>query len=634
MASPADVVAEQFSMSRTTAGDMITQAETFIGSFTDALFPAALVDVTFAPLTGPSAVSIPAAPAFPDAPTWDIGSAPADPVIAAPDITVDDFTVVAPTLTFPDAPVLDFGVAPVITIGDAPTVDAIAVITVPDAPIVDAVSVPALLSLTTPAFAGIDLHADYLANLTTIPTLEMVAPTPFSYAPGPTYASSLLDALRATLLARMAGGTGLNPTVEAAIWDRARSREAQIGASNEADVARTNEALGFQLPTGALAAQLRQAQQDTANKVSGLSRDVAIKQADLEQANLKDSIAAGMELEGKLIDYSFKLEQEAFDIARTYAENAVQVYNAQVEKFKTVLQAYQLYAQVFDTLIKEEQLKVDVYRAEIAGEQAKADANRTLIEQYRAQIEAGLTQVKIFEAQVGAARARMELEQAKLAAQGEQIKAYVAGINGQTAKLEAYKIGVEAQGTRAQVYKIGVDAQTSVADAFRSQAQAFAAKAGAQAEKARANVSYYTAQGDVFRAKVGAYAARAEGESSRFRAIAAQAGILLDSYKAETQTLLATVDQDIKRWEIGIKEYEATQTFAFNATKANNDVLQARGQMLLDATKAGAQILAQLASSALSTAHVSAQVGASATNQVSYSYGNDTTGPAPSVTAV
>ena len=68
------------------------------------------------------------------------------------------------------------------------------------------------------------------------------------------------SALRATLEARPAGGTGLDSTVETAIWDRARDRETKLALGNEAEIQRASEALGFSLPSGVIAAQLREAQ--------------------------------------------------------------------------------------------------------------------------------------------------------------------------------------------------------------------------------------------------------------------------------------------------------------------------------------------------------------------------------------
>ncbi|MDB5896033.1 MAG: hypothetical protein JWQ88_3564, partial [Rhodoferax sp.] len=296
MSTPAEVVAESFEQAQTYAAT----AQTALTSFTDALNANLYAPPTF------SATWATIAPPAPQA----VGAVPAIPVIAfampagepaaleadMPVIDVGTFAEAAPALNLPNAPVVSYGLVPLIP--------DVADISLPAAPTLAAVAAPSYLSLNTPTFGGVDLHADYLTRLDDIPTLSLVAPTPYSYAPGAGYASNLLSGLKATLNARLTGGSGLAPAVEQAIWDRARSRETQLGLANEAEIMRNSEAFGFQLPAGVLAAQLREAQQGYYDKLSGLSRDVAIKQAELEQANLKDTIAAGMDLEGKLIDYS------------------------------------------------------------------------------------------------------------------------------------------------------------------------------------------------------------------------------------------------------------------------------------------------------------------------------------------
>ncbi len=109
------------------------------------------------------------------------------------------------------------------------------------------------------------------------------------------------SALRAALEARLAGGTGLDATVEAAIWNRARDREAAIAQAQVDEATLQDEALGFDFPTGALNARLEAVGQEYHNKVSGISRDIAIKQADLEQQNLRDAIPALQALYGFIV---------------------------------------------------------------------------------------------------------------------------------------------------------------------------------------------------------------------------------------------------------------------------------------------------------------------------------------------
>jgi hypothetical protein len=654
MTTPAETVAEAFSQANSYASNAQGQLTTFTAALAGAIYAAPAINVTFEPVAAPAAVSIPAAPAGMAAVeaefSWDASGAiaaaqPSALVLDAPDLTIDEFTDVAPVLAFPDAPELDFGTLPVLDFGVRPTVPTAAEIAVPDAPVIAAVDAPSYLTLSTPTFAGVDTRPDYLANLETIPTLELAAPTPYSYALGAEYSSTLLTSLQAVLASRLAGGTGLDAAAEAAIWDRARAREVQIGLANEAEVTRTHEAFGFALPTGALAAALRAAQQDSLNKISTVSREIAVKQADLEQENLKQTIEASMQLEGKLVEYSLQLEKIAFESAKAVADNAVAVYNAQVDKFKSLLQAYQLYASAYDSIIKGELAKVEVFRAEIAAEQAKADTNRTLVEQYKAAIDAGLSQVKVFEAQVGAARTLVELEQAKIAAAGEEIKGYIAGINGETARLEAYKVGVYAQGVRSEVYKTGVDAQLSRVKVFEAQAGAFSAKAGAQADEARANLAYYNARIQAKSSEWDGWRARVQGEAARFAALSSKSNAILDSYKAQTATAIAVAEQDISRWQTQIKQYEAQQTYTIQVEKLNTEVIQANRASLLEAAKAGAQVYAQLTSSAYSMINASASVSASASTSasnsasssvstaISYGYSGDTDADVTAVTA-
>lgn len=110
-----------------------------------------------------------------------------------------------------------------------------------------------------------------------------------------------VTALRTMLETRINGGTGLDATVEAAIWNRAREREAATAQAQVDEATLQDEALGFDFPTGALNARLEAVGQEYHNKVSGINRDIAIKQADLEQQNLRDAIPALQALYGFIV---------------------------------------------------------------------------------------------------------------------------------------------------------------------------------------------------------------------------------------------------------------------------------------------------------------------------------------------
>jgi hypothetical protein len=597
-------VTSAFATASSYAASATAQANSFITQMQDSIYTPPQIDVQWTSIAAPSMPAMPAVPSMPSITFNDPGNRPGALSVGAIDITIDDFAGVAPTLAFPTAPTITYGTAPV--------VPAINDVTVPTAPTLTAPTAPTFLTLGTVAFANVDIHEDWLANLQNVPTLTLMSPTPFSYARGAEYASSLLAGLKAKLAERLAGGSGLTPAVEQAIWDRARDRETKIADGNRNEVMRQSEAFGFALPSGALAAQLREADQNYYDKLSELSRDISVKQADLEQANLKDTIAAGMQLESTLIDYSYRLEQLTFETAKQYADNAIQVYNASVEQFKALLAGYSVYSENYKTLISAELAKIEVYKGQLAGEQLKVEVNQSLVAQYRASIEANMAQVEIYRAQVGAAQTLVSLEQARLGAAGEQIRAYTAQINAETAKVEAYKAGVQGEATKVEAYS--------------TQARAYASLVGAQAEKARVEVARYGTSIQAYAAQWDGYRAAVAAETARMEALGKQSGALLDGYRANAAAVEATANIATKVWEGNIKQYEAGLNITLQTAKINTDSLVATNNARLDASKVGAQVFAQLASSAYGMARASTNLTGGQSMSASYNYSGEATG--------
>ena len=612
MAGPYTEVSQAFEDARIYADQATEAMSSFVEALNTSIYSPPTISLSWQTIAPPVLPSMPTPPSMPTINFAIPGGQPSDLVIAEPTINIDTFSEVAPTLNLPTAPVVSYGTAP--------TVPSAGAVAVPDAPTITLPSEPTYLSLSTIAFSGVDLREDWLTSLESLPTLTLASPTPYSYAAGPEYASALLDALKAALLSRLSGGTGLDPAVEQAIWDRARDRETKLALGNEAEIQRASEALGFSLPSGVIAAQLREAQKNYYDKLAELSRDVAIKQAELEQANLKDTIASGMQMEAQLIDYSWKLEQLSFDTAKQYADNAIQIHNAAVEQYRALLASYETYSNNYKTIIQGELAKVEVYKAQLQGEQSKADINRTLVEQYKARIDAGMSQVEIYRAQVGAAQTLVQLEQTKISAAAEQVRAYVAQVNAETAKVEAYKAQVQAESTLVDVYKVKADA--------------FSAKVSAQAEEAKAQLARYNAYVQAKTSEWDAYRVKVQTEGERIKALGIQSGALLDGYKAEAAAVETEARMYSSLWETQLKDYEAGQQAMLQTAKINADVAIQTNNARLDASKVGAQIYAQLVSSSYGMINASASISGSASNSVSYSYGGDVSGEAPVKTVV
>ena len=322
------IVNDKYAKSVEMANTAAQRASAATQAFANAIYSPPQISVQWQTLAAPNLPQIPNAPSLPslnfNVPHGEPGALSA----SMGNVQIDDFNIAAPTLNFGDMPALN--------IGTAPTLPNINDVTIPDAPNVVLPDAPQFLQLQTHSFGGVDLHEEWLDKLDEIPVLSVLQPERFSYSPGARYASQLMDNLKAVLNARIQGGTGILPAVEQQIWDRARDRETQIALAREQEVLRGAEALGFPLPSGVLAAQLQDARREYHDKLSGLSRDIAIKQAELEQANLQQATTLALQLESTLLDDCYKLEMLAFETAKTAADNAIAAHNAAIEHFKAL----------------------------------------------------------------------------------------------------------------------------------------------------------------------------------------------------------------------------------------------------------------------------------------------------------
>ena len=573
--------------------ELANSATESLNGFTEALnasvYTAPKVDVKWSSLTTPPPTTLPSPPSLNPIVFQEPHNIPEPLDGTIEPVQIENFTK--------NEPVLSIGPAPALNFGEIPVIPAIGAVTVPSAPAITLPSEPAYLSISTPIFGGIDLHEGWLDRLDSIPELQLLRPDPMDYVRGKPYASPFLKSLQATLAARIRGGTGLPADAEQAIWDRARDRETQIALAGEAEAMRGAEALGFALPIGTLAAQVADARRVYHDKLSSLSRDIAIKQAELEQENLKQAIAVGMELEGKLMNYSLELEKVTFEAAKAVSENAVQVYNAGVDHYKTLLAAYQAYAATYKTIIDAELSKVEVYKAQLQGELAKAQVNTAMTQQYKAQVDAAMSQVEIYKAQVGAANVLVQLEQSKLQAAGEQIRAFTATVSAEVARVD--------------VFKAQVSGEVAKVEAFKSSVQAYSAKAGAQAEKARVNIARFAALGTAKAAEWEGYRARMTGESVRIEALAKNNSLAVEGYKLASIAASSSAELSARQWESNIKQYEASQNLTLQTAKVNMDALISANAARMDVAKTGAQIYAQQVASAYNIVNTNASISSS-----------------------
>lgn len=564
---PGDYVA--YAAGRTNAAtDFLLKLGQLAGSLTPPTIEAVFPDSPSSP-----PLSLPEPPATADI----IWTAPSLPTAFNESISIDD---VLPAPFEDDPPELVFGSVPTFTdvAPDAPGVNID--FELPDLQ-VTLPSAPQLLSINVSSFGGVTIP-----NLDiTIPELTVEAPSIREYVPGALYTSNLLTSLKTKLQDIIDnGGTGLSPDVENAIWDRNREREARSARDALLELDQMEE-MGFALPPGVYVDGRIKIATETDYVNRGHSREVMIKQAELEQSNVHHAIDTAVQLEGRLIEYTNQVEQRFFDSCRYATEAGVSIYNARVQAYAAYVDAFKARISVYEAQIRGELAKVEAYKAQMDAEQAKADINRALVESYKVQIDAALSNVEIFKARVGAIQAKADIEKSKIEIFGEQVRAYAAKVNAYTAGVEGFRATIQAEGAKQ--------------DAFKSKVQTYSARVEAATSLINARIEAFKARLAGKTAEYDGYKAAVQAESSRVESIAQSNQSLADSYKAQVTGVASYNDVLTKQWAATIEQAARVAEIGVSSAKANAELYVTTRTMAVEAAKVGAQVSAQLGAAAL-----------------------------------
>jgi hypothetical protein len=154
-----------------------------------------------------------------------------------------------------------------------------------------------------------DLEALYNNNVSALEELLVSSYSDYlaTYFPAGTYLSQAQSWIENVL---STGGTGVNPTVEAQLWERDRARVLQEAARMEEELLTTWAGRRFPLPPGALTYQVLQVRKDSSDKIAESSRNTAIKvyEIQVEQARFA-------------VQQALALRQQAVQAAGEYMRN-------------------------------------------------------------------------------------------------------------------------------------------------------------------------------------------------------------------------------------------------------------------------------------------------------------------------
>lgn len=594
-----DFVEELLRDSRDKATTAVTQALASIDELKNATFP----NSTPAPPTLPVITT-----SFSSSLGMDI-SEPADlgdvtvslpTAFIADAITVPDITTAIPEyqslvqgLTIPDPPTPASFTLPI-----SPNIETD--IVVPDAPVANYGDIPDLYDLNLPTFVSPTLTA-FSGEA---PTFNVLPPSGAIVWGEPAYDAWIADKLKVVLNEMLDGGTGIAVNVERAIWERDRGR---LDLAALADIQNANDEYasnGFELPGMSVMARVRDIVAKSRSEVSKASRDVAIKQADLEQTNRQFAVKTGVELENMFVQIFLSVTQRSFDIAKLAVESQIQIYNAQVAAFDVENKIFATRLEKFKADLQFALSQIEAYKAQLQAEAVKGELNKSKIDAFKAKVEAYQAQAQAYKAVVEAATARGELQKNK-------VELYRAQIEGAKLRIDAKKGEYDAYDSR-------IKGETARASLEESNARAYGARVQAISAKSEITVKQAEAQLRVADQKLKAYLGNLDymGQLSarQLQAIQVRATTLESAYRRDAQKFEVT--KAGKQLEIQAQIETGRNLVAYYGTqvemwKADVQRLTEYAKLNSEGIRAAGQIAATLAAGSMAGTSVSAAFGGS-----------------------
>lgn len=323
-------------------------------------------------------------------------------------------------------------------------------VTKPDIP---AVSLGSLLSIVLPDVPAINFPS---LNIDP-PVYSITQPSQYSFSISDILISDdpMIKAAIDRLTSNIAnGGTGLSQAVEIAIFDRDLERNEQQLADSTDKVMSMWAKKGFSLPDGLLANSLSDLQKEYMNKRLDRSREIAIKQAELEQANLFKSLELCISLAGDLIKMLISYEELVLRSQEDTAKFANEYIDIQIRTYAAKVEAYRATAQVHEVMVRAEMAKVELYKAQIEGQQAILQVNEQTVKIYSEQLRATVILIDRYKTEVEAMKADLDSEKLKLEANKLQMDSWA--VQAKT-KIDTFIGNVE-------LFKATVQQNVSVAD--------------------------------------------------------------------------------------------------------------------------------------------------------------------------
>lgn len=497
-----------------------------------------------------------------------------------------------------------------------PTIDSLAI---PEAPVYVAPARPAAPALvdigeappaptfgTPPAAADITLPV-YVPPILPVfnddaPTFDALPPEPVIGWTEPVYQSDIQDRVKAVLTEMLDGGTGLPADVEAAIWERGRAREVVAGNSKVATLLEEWANRGFSTPQGYMDGAIFAARDESEKKQSDLSREVMVKQADLEQTNRNFAVEKGIAYEQVFTALFLSIVDRNFQIAKFTVETAVTIYNMRVTAFNVEQSVFAQRTERQRILLESALTYIKAFEAMTSVEKSKADINVAQMQTFSALVKAKADtydgEIKAMQAKADGQKHRMEIFKA-------EIEGMVGDIQGQRAGFEAYGERVRGEAAKASLEEANARVYDSRVRAFATEQDLFFKRADVQLQSNKQELEWLLGR---LTQDTNLHGVELQRIQANLAAYQQGTTVAVARFNADATKEQANLQAQLEISRLGIAKYQAL----LEQWRVRSGEIIQMANIQAESLRAAAQVNATLAAGAMAGTHVSAGISASA----------------------
>lgn len=405
----------------------------------------------------------------------------------------------------------------------------------------------------------------------------------------------------ARLGAMLDGGTGLPPSIEQALFDRAFTRDEK---DNQVALAQSYEdwaARGFTLPGATLLRRVSELRQSNRDARAAAKREITIQLHQQEIENLRFGVQQGIALQGQVFDQYIQLHAAGRDMANRAFEVARAIFDARLEVFRTELQIYQADIQAFSEKLRGELAKVEIYKGQLEGARLRGELNEQQVRIYTARVSAIDTIVNVFRSRVEANKVQLESKGLLLDRYRTELDIHRALVDNERLKLDVFQGQVRGEEARANVF-------TSQVQGFAGLVNAFQAEVGAERSKVDAGISLNESKVREYDTKVQAWSREMATNVEELQAQVNVYQANIQRYSAELSAEEARVTGEARNSTVLIEGERARLQAVLQNSTLQVEQLRHVTSLGLSSIQSATQAVSQLAASAMSAVNVSASM--------------------------